>query len=69
LALANAATVLGSIGGRLGGPLIDGLNQIVGTVALGYLVVFGIAALFFAGSSAVILKIPEHKKTPDTNNP
>lgn len=59
LALANAATVLGSIGGRLGGPLIDGLNHLTGTVTVGYLVVFGIAALFFAASSGVVLKISE----------
>ena len=59
LALANAATVLGSIGGRMGGPLIDGVNQLAGTVALGYVVVFGIAALFFAGSSLVVLKISD----------
>lgn len=57
LGLANAATVLGSIGGRLGGPLIDGLNQLTGTTTIGYLVVFGLAALFFVGSSAVVLKI------------
>lgn len=57
LALANGATVLGSIGGRLGGPLIDGLNQLLGTVATGYWVVFAIAALFFAASSLVVLKI------------
>jgi len=57
LALANGATVLGSIGGRLGGPLIDAINQFSGTVTLGYLVVFGIAVLFFAASSMVVLKI------------
>ncbi len=57
LGLANAATVLGSIGGRLGGPLIDGLNQLTGTTTIGYLAVFGLAALFFVGSSAVVLKI------------
>jgi MFS family permease len=58
LGLANGATVLGSIGGRLGGPLIDGLNQVTGTSTTGYLVVFAIAALFFGGSSLVVLKIP-----------
>jgi MFS family permease len=57
LGLANAATVLGSISGRLGGPLIDGLNQATGS-AVGYLVIFGLAALFFIGSSVVVLKIP-----------
>jgi len=59
LALANAATVLGSIGGRMGGPLIDGVNRLTGTVELGYLLVFGIATLFFVGSSLVVLKITE----------
>ena len=59
LALANAATVLGSIGGRLGGPLIDGVNHLSGTLTIGYLLVFALAALFFAGSSGVVLKIPE----------
>ena len=59
LALANAATVLGSIGGRMGGPLIDGVNRLTGTVELGYLLVFGIATLFFVGSSLVVLKIAE----------
>jgi len=62
LGLANGATVVGSIGGRLGGPLIDGLNQFLGTVTLGYSVVFGIATLFFVGSSLVVLKIEERKK-------
>ncbi|MBI1881982.1 MAG: MFS transporter [Chloroflexi bacterium] len=59
LGLANAATVLGSIGGRLGGPLIDGLNQLTGTTTLGYLAVFGLATLFFLGSSVAVLKIKE----------
>ncbi len=59
LALANAATVLGSIGGRMGGPLIDGVNRLTGTVELGYLMVFGIATLFFVSSSLVVLKIAE----------
>lgn len=57
LALANGATVLGSIGGRLGGPVIDGLNQFLESDTTGYLIVFAIAALFFAASSLVILKI------------
>jgi MFS family permease len=59
LALANAATVVGSIGGRTGGAIIDGLNQLLGTVAFGYMVDFALAALFFVGSSLVALKIPE----------
>lgn len=57
LALANAATILGSISGRLGGPLIDGVNRFSGSQSTGYLVVFAIAALFFAGSSAAVLKM------------
>jgi MFS family permease len=59
LGLANAATVLGSIAGRLGGPLIDGVNGLTHTTTVGYLVVFGLAALFFMGSSLVVLKIRE----------
>lgn len=59
LALANAATIIGSIGGRFGGALIDGLNQLLGSAAAGYMANFGLAALFFAVSSLVALKIPE----------
>ena len=59
LGLANSAGVVGSIGGRLGGPLIDGVNQVSQSMTLGYLVVFGIAALFFAASSVAVLKISE----------
>jgi MFS family permease len=62
LGLANVATVLGSISGRLGGPLIDGVNQLAGSVALGYTVVFGIAGLFFVGSSLAVLKIAEGRR-------
>ncbi|MDX1522962.1 MAG: MFS transporter [Anaerolineae bacterium] len=57
LGIANGATVIGSISGRLGGPVIDGINQLSGSNSTGYLTVFWIAALFFAGSSFVILKI------------
>lgn len=59
LALANAATVVGSIIGRAGGALIDGLNQWLETLTTGYLVDFGLAALFFLVSSLVAFKIPE----------
>lgn len=59
LGLANAATVLGSISGRLGGPVIDGLNGLTGTSTAGYMVVFGLAVLFFIGSSAAVLKVKE----------
>ncbi len=61
LALANAATVLGSIGGRSGGVLIDGLNRAGGTLALGYMVDFGLAALLFLLSSLIAFKIPESR--------
>lgn len=57
LGIANGATVIGSISGRLGGPLIDGVNQLTHTTHLGYSLVFGIAALCFAGSSLVVAKI------------
>ncbi len=59
LGLANGAGVVGSIGGRLGGPVIDGINQTMGTIAWGYMVVFSMATLFFLASSLVILKIVE----------
>jgi MFS family permease len=59
LGLANAATILGSAAGRLGGPVIDGLNQLTGERAVGYLVVFSLAAVFFVGSSLAVLKIRE----------
>ena len=58
LGLANGATVIGSIAGRLGGPLIDGLNRLNNDQSLGYLAVFSLAALCFLGSSAIVLKIP-----------
>jgi MFS family permease len=61
LGLANAATIIGSISGRLGGPLIDGLNQLTGTTTIGYLVVFGLAALCFVGSSVVVLRRSEKR--------
>jgi MFS family permease len=61
LGLANGATVVGSIGGRLGGPLIDGLNYATGTTTVGYLAVFVITALFFGGSSLVLLNLPDSK--------
>jgi MFS family permease len=59
LGLANAASILGSAAGRLGGPVIDGLNQLTGERTVGYLVVFSLAALFFVGSSLAVLKIRE----------
>jgi len=61
LGLANSATVIGSISGRLGGPLIDGVNFVSGTATLGYLVVFSIAALFFTMSSVAVLRISERR--------
>ena len=59
LGLANGATVLGSIGGRTGGILIDSVNYLFGTVVLGYQIDFGLAVLFFLASSLVVFKIPE----------
>lgn len=62
LGLANGATVLGSIGGRTGGVLIDTVNHLFGTVVLGYQIDFGVAILFFLASSLVVFKIPEPKR-------
>jgi hypothetical protein len=36
------------------------VNQLTGTVTAGYLIVFGIATLFFAASSVVVLRIGEN---------
>jgi MFS family permease len=57
LGLANVATILGSISGRLGGLLIDGINHLTGTITAGYLVDFGLATLMFVASSLVVYKI------------
>jgi MFS family permease len=59
LGLANGATVLGSIGGRTGGILIDTVNQLFGTVILGYQINFGVAILFFLASSVMVTRIDE----------
>ena len=59
LGLANGATVIGSIGGRTGGILIDSVNHLFGTVMLGYQINFGVAILFFLASSLVVMKIDE----------
>ncbi|MCB0166889.1 MAG: MFS transporter [Anaerolineae bacterium] len=63
LALANSVIIIGSASGRLGGPLIDGVNWLFGTVALGYHVVFAIAVVFFAGSSLAALRLETPIKT------
>lgn len=70
LGIANGATVLGSIGGRLGGPVIDGFNQLAPTGWFadqqpGYWLVFGLASLFFAASSATMLKIPAFSRAAE----
>jgi MFS family permease len=58
LGIANMATTLGSITGQVGGPLIDTINRLTGTVN-GYYVVFGIAALFFLMSALAISRVQE----------
>ncbi|MCB0209547.1 MAG: MFS transporter [Anaerolineae bacterium] len=63
LALANSVIIIGSASGRLGGPLIDGLNWLFGTVALGYQVVFAIAMVFFAGSALAANMIAPSNRT------
>ena len=62
LGIANIATAGGSALSRfLGGALIDWLNRLTGTVHVGYLVMYGIAAAFFAVSAAVIVPLPTRK--------
>jgi len=58
LGIANAATTLGGVTGQLGGPLIDLVNHITGTVN-GYFLIFGLAALFFLLSAVAIGRIQE----------
>jgi hypothetical protein len=58
LGIANAATTLGSITGQLGGPLVDTVNRVTGTVN-GYFLLFGLAGLFFLLSAAAISRIQE----------
>jgi MFS family permease len=57
LGLANGATVIGSISGRLGGPLIDTINHLSQNQRVGYIVVFTLATLCFAASSLAMLKL------------
>ena len=61
LGLANSASVVGSISGRLGGPLIDGLNELTGVPSSGYMLVYGLSALFFVASSLAVWGIPKVK--------
>ncbi len=66
LGIANIATCLGSGGARLTGALlIDPLNKAFNSTSAGFLVVFGLAAVFFLASALVILPLPTKKLTPE----
>jgi len=59
LGIANIATTTGSASGRLlGGILIDSLNRTFGSVSIGYLSVYGLAALFFLLSALAATRLP-----------
>lgn len=60
LGIANAATTLGSVTGQLGGPMVDTINRLSGTVN-GYFVLFGLAALFFLLSAVAISHVRESR--------
>ena len=60
LGIANAATTLGSVTGQLGGPMVDTINHLSGTVN-GYFLLFGLAALFFLLSAVAISRVRENR--------
>ncbi|MBA4379372.1 MAG: hypothetical protein C0393_01565 [Anaerolinea sp.] len=63
LGIANIATCIGSGGARLlGGVLIDPINKALGSSSSGYLVLYGLAALFFLTSALVIIPLPKTQK-------
>ncbi len=63
LGIANIATCIGSGGARLlGGVLIDPLNKAFDSTSAGFLIVYGLAALFFLASTLAIL--PLQQTTP-----
>ncbi len=65
LGIANIATCIGSGSAQLlGALLIDRLNHLSGSTSIGYLVLFGIATLFFLASSLVIIPLPNKRKEP-----
>ena len=63
LGIANIATCIGSGSAQLlGALLIDKLNRMFGSTSVGYLVLFGIATLFFLASALVIIPLPNKRK-------
>lgn len=62
LGIANIATTAGSLLGRtLGALIIDPINQVAGNTTAGYIVVYGLAALFFFLSALTVLRLPAYK--------
>lgn len=62
LGIANIATCLGSGGARLlGGLFIDPLNQAFDSTSAGFLIIYGVAALFFLSSALVIAPLKTQK--------
>jgi MFS family permease len=64
LGIANIATCIGSGMARLlGGVLIDPINKALGSSSSGYLLLFGLATLFFLVSSLVVIPLPQKQIT------
>jgi MFS family permease len=60
LGIANIATCIGSGMARLlGGVLIDPINRALGSASSGYLLLYGLAALFFLVSALVVIPLPK----------
>lgn len=60
LGIANIATCIGSGMARLlGGVLIDPINRALGSSSSGYLLLYGLAALFFLVSALVVIPLPK----------
>ncbi|MBN2387064.1 MAG: MFS transporter [Anaerolineales bacterium] len=62
LGIANIATCIGSGMARLlGGVLIDPINRALGSSSSGYLLLYGLAALFFLVSALVVIPLPKNQ--------
>jgi MFS family permease len=65
LGIANIATCIGSgVARLLGGVLIDPINRMLGSSALGYQSLFALATLCFLASALVIIPLPNKRKEP-----
>jgi MFS family permease len=62
MGIANIATCIGSgVARLLGGVLIDPINRALGSSSSGYLLLYGLAALFFLVSALVVIPLPNKR--------